>query len=182
MVLRVLLLALTALFFTVNAAHAESTGISISIDHPSVSAKVGEKIGFDTVIRNDSDRSVSDLVEHLNIASTKPGTYVDPEDWSQDRTQYLTQVPAHATIRTHWTVRAVNDGSFAVYVAAVSPHGDVTSVASSDALRLSASAVTPINPSGALPVVLGTPLLVGAVLAGTRLIQRRNRRSGPARA
>ena len=176
--LRALQLALTAVLFSAiptMPAHADTTGIRVAIDHRAVSTEVGQTFGFDTVIHNDTDHPVADLVAHLNIASTEPGTYVDPEDWSQNRTQYLPQVAAHDTIRVHWDVRVVNDGTFAVYVAVTPRHGDAAAVVASDALRLSASAVTPINPSGVLPVVIGTPLLVGGFLLGTRFTRRRKR-------
>ena len=183
--LRVLALAITAALSSAIPtipADAATTTIRVTIDHRSVSTKVGEKFGFDTVISNDTDHPVPDLVAHLNIASTEPGTYVDPEDWSQNRTQYLLQIPAHETIRAHWDVRVVNDGTFAVYVAVTPRHGDAAGVVASDAVRLSASAVTPINPSGVLPVVIGTPLLVGGFLLGIRFTQRRKRLRVPASA
>jgi hypothetical protein len=146
--------------------------VSLAIEHAAVTAQVGDKVGFDTLVRNDSDQPASDLVAHLDIVSTEPGTYVDPEDWSQERTQYLPAIPAHGTRRVHWDVRVVNDGSFAIYVALTSRHGDAGAMVASNTLRLAASATTPINPSGALPVVLGIPAFLALLLVGTRLRRR----------
>ena len=62
------------------------------------------------------------LVVHLNVLSLDDSVYVDPEDWSSNRTRYVAAPPGGA-IDVRWILKAVNGGSFVVYVAVLSRDG-----------------------------------------------------------
>jgi hypothetical protein len=101
--------------------------------------------------------------------STDPGTYVDPEDWSSQRTIYLDPVPAHSSVNLAWRVQVVNDGTFVIYVAVTTRSGPALVVVS-DGMRLAASPQSKLNAGGVLPVAVGVPsaLLLLMILNAAR--------------
>jgi hypothetical protein len=164
-----LLLALVAGLLIVPAAGATT----VQLDRTHVATRIGGHFAFATTIRNDGDQAVSGLVAHLNVLSSDPGVYVDPEDWSSQRTRYLSPLPAHRSRRISWTVTAVNSGSITIYVAVLPRHG-VGSVATSAPLRVDIAKRRTLNSGGVLPLVLGIPSLLG--LTALRARARRPRR------
>jgi hypothetical protein len=153
------------------ASAATSTpAITVEIDKTTVSVGAGQHFTMHTVVRNEGDSPLTGLITHLNIAALDPSVYVDPEDWSGNRTQYLPPLPAHSSRRLTWRVQAVNDGRFILYVVAVqpaSPH-----LAGSDVLSLRVARQPSLGAASALPVALGVPVL----LLGAMGLQRRRRR------
>ena len=59
----------------------------------------------------------AELIAHLNVLSLRSGVYIDPEDWSSNRTRYLPPIPAGGSLTLTWRLQAVNAGSIGVYVA-----------------------------------------------------------------
>jgi len=55
-------------------------------------------------------------VAHLNVASLQQGLYVDPEDWSPERTQFLDPIEPGASARLTWRIHGLFAGNFAIYV------------------------------------------------------------------
>jgi len=104
-----------------SVAHADvdpaPPAVLITQDRDSVSVSIGDRFSFSSTVRAPADASLDGLVAHLNILSLDPDTYVDPEDWSDARTQYLLEIPAGGQATLAWTVQAVNHGRFVVYVA-----------------------------------------------------------------
>jgi hypothetical protein len=140
------------------------------MNRSTIDTQIGQRFRFTTSVRNDGDQTRTGLVAHLNVLSADPGVYVDPEDWSSQRTIYLDPLPAHSSVTLPWRVQAVNDGRFVIYVAVTTRTGPATVVVS-DGLRLSAVAHRTINAAGVLPVVLGVPaaLLVLILLNAVRV-------------
>jgi uncharacterized repeat protein (TIGR01451 family) len=177
--------ALVALLVLVGAASQAVAStesavdrVSVSIDRSTMDARVGERISFGSTVRNNGDSPATDLVAHLNVLSTDPGVYVDPEDWSAQRTIYLRALPAHGSVRLPWRVQVVNDGRFLLYVAVTTRKGAAPVVASND-LELSATAHRSIDAGGVLPVALGAPGLVLLLLLGSIARRRRHAAAPP---
>ena len=63
-----------------------------------------------------------EILAHLNVASIEGSVYVDPEDWSSDRSQQLSLKPGESR-KLSWEIQAVNSGLFAAYVVVV-PFGN----------------------------------------------------------
>jgi hypothetical protein len=110
----------------------------------------------------------------LNILSLDPDTYVDPEDWSDARTQYLPEIPAGGQATLAWTVQAVNHGRFVVYVALARAQAGQP-VLAGPGLRADVTAQRVINAEGILPLAAAVPAATLVVLLATRV--RRRRRS-----
>jgi LPXTG-motif cell wall-anchored protein len=146
--------------------------LSVRLDRTTVSTRIGEKFHFSTTVRNLESQPVPGVVAHLNIVSLDPSVYVDPEDWSSQRTRYLGTLAAGETRRAKWTVQAVHSGHFVVYVAVVDPNG-TGAVTASNALATTVAQKRRLNSGGVVPLALGIP----ALLALGFLVVRRRRRS-----
>jgi hypothetical protein len=152
--------------------------VTVSIDQPEVHTTVGHRFRPISTVRNNGDKTLSGLVAHLDVLSVRPAVYVDPEDWSSRRTVYLDPLPAHGTVSVPWKVQVVNKGRFVVFVTVTRQNGPAQ-VDASDGLRLSATARRTVDTSGILPIVLGIPAAVLALLLLTARRRRFGSRSSP---
>ena len=150
---------------------ASAGAMTVQLDRTNVSTSIGKKFTFTTTVQNDSDQSLSGLVAHLNVLSSDPGVYVDPEDWSSHRTRYLAPIPAHGATKISWTLTAVNGGNITIFVAVLPRHG-AGSIAVSEPLRVDIAKRRTLNSGGVLPLALGIPALLGLSLLGTRVARR----------
>jgi len=156
-------------------APAQAAGpVSITLDQSRLTTAVGERFTFTSTVHNDTDQELSGLIAHLNVLSTLPQVYVDPEDWSAHRTAFLPAVPAHSTTEVRWDVQVVNEGEFVLYVAVTSATGTAY-VDVSPGLRLTSTAQRRLDAAGVLPTVLGVPAVVAALLALAGVRRRRLR-------
>jgi hypothetical protein len=155
-------------------AKGSNAGFELSLDHARVSTRIGDKFHFNSTLVNSSGAAVSGLVAHLNIVSLRKGVYVDPEDWSSRRTQYLAPLRPGERATLSWSVEAVNSGDFAIYVV-VLPSRDPQdhSLVVSPALNLHSTEQKTLNSGGVLPLVLGVPVLLGLLTVGLRVRRRR---------
>jgi hypothetical protein len=158
-------------------ARAVAAPIPVTVDvAPNrVSTVLGGRFPIETKITNTGPAATGALLAHLNVASIEGSVYVDPEDWSGDRSQQLELQPGE-TRTLSWEVQAVNSGSFAAYVV-VLPFGGAAAggqkLVVSPLVRLEVAPRSTLNAGGTLPVVLLVPVLLGIVAAGARLRLRR---------
>jgi hypothetical protein len=146
----------------------------VSITPGDAHLTVGDSMTLTTTITNDGDQPLTGRIAHLNVLSVDPGTYVDPEDWSDQRTQYLPTIPAHGSSTQQWSVQAVNHGSFLLYVALTDPTGSGPVVAS-PAVHLTVTTHATLDPGGSLVAVIGIPTALGGLLLAQQLARRRRR-------
>lgn len=140
-----------------------------------VETVLGGRFMITTEITNAGAAPSGEILAHLNIASIEGSVYVDPEDWSPNRSQQLSLQPG-ASQKLTWEIQAVNAGHFAAYVA-VMPFGD--QLAGEEALVISplvavdVASKSTLTAGGALPVVLTVPLLLGLAASGVFFQARR---------
>ncbi len=154
---------------------ASRQGLRVSISQDHGSQRLGRSFSFRTSITNTGARAVPNLVEHLNIASLEPGVYVDPEDWSSNRTQYRGSLLPGQSISSRWTVDPVNGGHFAIYVAAFPGGGGSAPSAGSTVsplFRVQVAEHRTLNPGGVLPLAVAIPGILGLLALGLRLRRR----------
>jgi hypothetical protein len=144
-----------------------ANAVAVKLDRGEVATKIGRHFTFVSTITNPSDRAASGLVAHLNVLSDDPGVYVDPEDWSSQRTRYLPPIGAQQQLRLTWDIQAVNSGNLAIFVAALPRHGP-GAISVSPPLRVTVAQRRTLNSGGVLPLVLGIPGLVGLLTLGVR--------------
>jgi hypothetical protein len=154
------------------ATAAPPPKVSIDIDRSTVSTTIGGRFSFASTVRNNSGDSMTGVIVHLNVLSVDPAVYVDPEDWSVQRTQYIDVLPAGSARRVTWEAQAVNVGRFVAYLGVTTREGTDTVTASS-ALRVSVAEQRTLNPSGIVPLAAGMPMVVLVLLV---LAVRRRRR------
>ena len=88
-----------------------SAQLDVAVSRSAVSTRLGDDFGFSTRITNRGATPLSGLVAHLNVVGLSSGIYVDPEDWSSERTRYLPPIPAGGSTTLPWPIKAVNGGS-----------------------------------------------------------------------
>jgi hypothetical protein len=143
---------------------AQAAAPEVSMSRTRASTGIGDAFRFSTVIANPRSTPVSGLVAHLNVVSWDRGVYVDPEDWSSERTRYLPTLPAGRSIEIPWTVRAVNSGHFAIYVAVLGAGRPATG----RALDVRVAQRTTFDSGGVLSLALGVPGLLALLMLGVR--------------
>jgi hypothetical protein len=159
---RVLVVLVVSLVFASSAGAA-----TVDLDQTRVSTKIGERFTFTSTIRNDSAQDETDLVAHLNVLSSDPGTYVDPEDWSTHRTRYLDPVASGGSRSIRWSVKAVSAGPIAIYVTAV-PVGGSGPIAVGPPLRVQVADRRTLNSGGVVPLALAVPAAVALIAVAAR--------------
>ena len=151
--------------------------VKVSVEPTRVSTVLGDRFSIETAFTNSGSTATGPLLAHLNIASITGKVYVDPEDWSSNRSREISLQPGQSSTLT-WPLQAVNSGSFAVYVA-VLPFDTATAgnepLAVSPMIRLEVATRSTLSAGGALPVALAVPVLLGLATAGSRLRLRRQR-------
>lgn len=145
--------------------------VTVELDRASLGAGPGQKIRFTSTVRNVGSRPLSGLIAHLNILSSDPKVYVDPEDWSPRRTQYLDELPPGKDVVLDWDVRAVTTGPLVLFVAVTGPKDD--RVTASGPLRVRVEGRRVVNSENVLPLVMGMPAGVLVLLGLTRVRRRR---------
>jgi hypothetical protein len=162
---------------TIPAGTASSRNpVELWLSRTQVSTRLGESFRFSSTVRNDGGKTISGLVAHLNVVSLSKGVYVDPEDWSSQRTRYLAPLRPGQSAELPWKVTAVNGGRFAIYVVIVPSEGPATAggdLAVSPALGARVTERRTLNSGGVLPLSLGVPALLGLATLVARARRRR---------
>ena len=164
---------LVAALVGARAATAAGEELGVRVSTTRIAASLGDKLRFATVVENDG-ATTTPLVAHMTVFSLEDGTYVDPEDWSSERTKYLAPLRAAGSRAITWSVQAVNDGSFGVSIE-VLPRTGTGTPAIGPTVRLDVAKRDTLDAGGILPLALGVPALLGLLTAGVRVRRRRGR-------
>jgi uncharacterized cupredoxin-like copper-binding protein len=161
------------------AAYAAPPSVEVVADPPVVSTVLGGHFEITTDIKNTGSAPTGEILAHLNVANIEGSVYVDPEDWSANRSQTLSLKPGESRKLT-WEIQAVNSGQFAAYVVVV-PFG--SSVGGNEDLKVSQMVKVDVVPrttltaGGALPVVIMIPVLIG-LAAAAAFVRVHRRKAG----
>ena len=158
---------------TLICADAASASVSVTVDRIGVATGLGKRFAFRSTVVNTGPGEARGLVAHLNVASLRPGVYVDPEDWSTSRTRYLDPIPAGGTATVRWSLQAVNAGSFAVYVAVLPARAAGRPPTVGRTVQVSVAERRTLDAGGILPLALGVPAVLGLAAGGLALRRRR---------
>ena len=169
---RALCVAALAAALAAPTAGAAVPSLTVEVDRTFVETRLGQDFSFASTITNRGSAPTSSLVAHLNVLSLRPGLYVDPEDWSENRTRYLGSLAPGASTTVRWTVTAVNAGSLGVYVAVFPSSGEGQPV-TGPTLRASIAERKTIDSGDIVPVAIGVPVLLSVLAVGVRFRRRR---------
>jgi hypothetical protein len=148
-------------------------------DRTAIEARLGHKFIFHSRIENRSATEASGLVAHLNVLDLTGHTYVDPEDWSSNRTRYLTPIPAGGSTTLTWRMNAVNAGTIGIYVAVLPRSGAPVPPVTGATVRVHIKDRQTLNSGGILPLALGIPAALGLLVVTVRLRRRSYRAAAP---
>jgi len=150
--------------------------VTMTWDRAQVTTRVGDHFTVRSRIFNPATASTGALLAHLNVASLTSDVYVDPEDWSSARTQAVDPLAAGSSHTLTWPIQAVNSGTFDVYVVLL-PDGPGSAGKGplwvSPPVHVEVAGRKTLSAGGALPVVLGVPILIGLAVGAARLRARR---------
>ena len=163
-----LLAAVAALTLAAGASAATAPRVSATVDRVQIVKRLGDKFVFTSTVTNRGAGAARGLIAHLNILSLKTGVYVDPEDWSANRTRYLGPIPAGGSTTITWRMRAVNAGTFGIYVAVLPDSGAASPPTTAPTIRLTVTSRRSLNSGGILPLALGIPAFLGLLALGFR--------------
>jgi len=142
--------------------------LKIEVDTDFKEVKTGDEFEFDTSVTYEGAEESPPLVMAMNIIDLK-GAVVDPEDWSPQRTQVVEPLAPGESAEHTWTIEAILEGDYMVYIVAV-PKPDGRTATSqpitTSGIHLTVKQFINYNPGGVLPVAVGIPasLTLGTVL------------------
>jgi hypothetical protein len=158
--------------------NAAASDLRVSVSKSEVSALTGDTFTFTSEITNTGSEVTPPLIANLDFVALDQSTYIDPEDWSPQRTLVVDPIAAGSSATQSWTVKPVLKGDVAAYVV-VLPSSPALATAgplvSSPAIYLHVEEHRALNPGGVLPVVLAVPGVLALAFAGLR-VARSNRR------
>ena len=179
MIAFVVALVLSGLFAPASAGswtQSEGTGdVTIEFGTARVSVSEGDRFTVDSRVVNGSASVTGPYFAHLNVASLTGDVYVDPEDWSANRTMEVAPLAPGASTTLRWDVQAVNAGSFDLY-AVLLPVGPGAAgagpLAVSPPVHVVVAGRRTLSTGGELPVSIAVPLLLAAAAVALRLRSR----------
>jgi len=149
--------------------------LTVAVSKSQVSAVTGDSFTFTSEIRNAGSEATRQLIANLAFVAIDGGTYVDPEDWSAERTQAVAPIAVGATASQTWTVKTVLQGDVAAYVVVLPAPPALAAdspLAVSPAIQMHVEEHRALNPGGVLPTVLVVPVVVLLVFGGMRVVRR----------
>ena len=155
------------------APSAAAQTVDVSVDRDSVSTRLGDDFSFSTRITNQSGETLTDRVAHLNVVGLSSGIYVDPEDWSEERTKSVPSLAPRESTTIQWSVTAVTGGHAAIYVVVLPKDPGLAKPVTSPAVDVRIADTKDLNSDGVLPLALGVPALLGLLTLVTRRRRRR---------
>lgn len=155
--------------------------VAVTMEPSSLAGVLGDRVVVRSTVVNTGAGRSDRLIAHLDVVSLRDDVYVDPEDWSSDRSVDVEPLDPGVRSTLEWTVRIVAAGEFDVYVVLLpgAPSATAATLAVGPATRLRVASRQPLDPGGALWVVGSVPLLLGALVVGGRSRRMRAAR-GPA--
>ena len=160
-----------------GGAQFAGSDLSVSVSMSAVSKLTGERFTFASVITNNGSIATPPLIAALNFTSLDPDTYVDPEDWSPQRTMTVDPIAPGSAATQTWTINPILEGDVASYVVVLpdSLAFPASPLVSSPAIHVHVGAQRSLNPGGVVPVALAVPGLLAAAYAGLRIQRSRMR-------
>ena len=166
----------------VGASHQAAAGepmvageLTVAVSKSQVSAVTGDSFTFTSEIGNAGSEATRQLIANLAFVAIDGGTYVDPEDWSAERTQAVAPIAVGATASQTWTVKTVLQGDVAAYVVVLPAPPALAAdspLAVSPAIQMHVEEHRALNPGGVLPTVLVVPVVLLLAFGGMRVVRR----------
>lgn len=86
-------------------APTASGDVTVSVSKSEMSVRTGETFTFTSEITNSGSEATPPLIANLNFVATDHSTYIDPEDWSPQRTLSVAPIAPGSSATQTWTVK-----------------------------------------------------------------------------
>jgi len=178
----VLLLAVAQFAGHATAAQQSGTpvtgnGLVVTVSESDVSKLTGESFTFTSTITNNGSTTTPQLIANLNFTSLDNSTYIDPEDWSPQRTMTVDPLEPGTSVTKTWKVNPILEGEVAAYIVILPKSDALTAqpLTTSPAIHMHVGAQRSLNPGGVLPVTLAVPGILAASFVGLRITRNKRR-------
>ncbi len=172
--LSALALIVGSVFFGAGGASAQvAEDLTVAIEPGQASVVLGQNLDLKLTVTNTGSQATAPLVIHLDITDPSRTTSVDPEDWTSTLSKPIGVLAADDTLTLDWNIQPISGGTFAVYAVALSPGADTLSTSYVTTVKVQDK--RSLNPSGILPVAVGVPCVVGALLLLQLRLTRTNK-------
>lgn len=147
-------------------AQVNQTGQPLTLEILSSKQLNGTAGDFVTVlaqIKNTGNQPVNNITTYLSLVDNGNKLPVDLEDWSAEKGLFIGTIDAGQTLPLNWKIHFVKAGTYSLTVIA-----DIEGVdrpIASVITHFSVAAKKNLNPGQVLPVALGMPILLLAVMA-----------------
>ena len=159
-----------------RGGQAPASDLTVSVSRSEVSTNTGDTFTFTSEIANNGSTATPPLIANLGFVAIDHSTYVDPEDWSPQRTRSVAPIAAGSLATLTWTVKPVLAGDVAVYVVVLPEPPALASaapLAASPAIAVHVGEHRTLDPGGVLPVALAVPGVLALAFAGLRIARIR---------
>jgi hypothetical protein len=156
--------------------NAPTSDLRVTVSKSEVSAMTGDTFTVTSEVTNTGSKVTPPLIANLDFVALDQSTYIDPEDWSPQRTLTVDPVAAGSSATQSWTIKPVLAGNVAAYVVILPTSPTLTTagpLVSSPAIYLHVEEHRALNPGGVLPVVLAVPGVLALAFAGLRIARSR---------
>lgn len=136
--------------------------VTATIEPTETSVILGDSLDLSVTVTNNGADPTGPLVVHLDITDPGQSSSVDPEDWTSTLTKPVGIIQPGDSVAVDWTVQPISGGTFSTY--AVILGRGIDSISASNVLQVDVADRRSLNPNGILPVAIGAPAVVGALL------------------
>ena len=161
-------LLLLGIIICQKPVYADSVSNRDPLDITVLSAKylngiAGDYVTVSAQITNRADHPIKDITTYLSLVDTENKLPVDLEDWSAEKGLYIGVIDAGQTLPLRWKIHFVKAGVYTLAIIA-DIAGQEKPVAS-DLTHFTVKPKINLNPGKVLPVALGMPILLLALMA-----------------
>lgn len=165
-------LIFTLCFHMANALAALDISLAPDAKNPR-SPQMGDQVKFVSTIVNKGRAPARGVVAWLSLIQVDPGREqpMDLEDWSAHKAVTLAEIAPGGRVQAEWPMRLIQAGNYRVAVIAV--ERDAPRAIASPFVKLNVRAKAVVESRRILPVALGVPLVLAALLLFSLARRRR---------
>jgi hypothetical protein len=154
-----------------------TSNLVVTVSESNVSKLTGESFTFTSTITNNGPQTTPPLIANLNFTSLDNSAYIDPEDWSPQRTMSVDPLDPGTSVTKTWKVNPILEGEVAAYIVILPKSDTLTTqpLTTSPAIHMHVGAQRSLNPGGVLPVTLAVPGILAASFVGLRITRNKRR-------
>ena len=122
----------------------------------------GDYVTIEGTITNTGDKPLHDIVTYLSLVDNGTKLPVDLEDWSAEKGLHIGTIDAGQTLPLNWQIHFVKAGTYSLIIIAEAAGYDLPQT--SGITKFNVNPKINLNPGQVLPVALGTPVILIAIM------------------